>query len=77
MQNSIELIYTINVEGNRLGGTLFHPDGNSIVSINGDVLLITDLGNKQRQRFAAAKKGLFAVMTTTSRRWPSRTTANC
>jgi hypothetical protein len=58
MQNSIELVYTINMEGNRLGGTLFHPDGNNMVSINGDVLLITDLGSKPRQRWAPLKQDI-------------------
>lgn len=50
MQNSLEPIYTINVEGKKTAGIQFHPNGNDMLSLSGEVVLVTSLANKNKQR---------------------------
>jgi hypothetical protein len=62
MQKSLELVCTVNVEGQRLGATIFHPEGNEFLSLNGHDVLITSLANKNKQRYRIRQSDIFVVM---------------
>lgn len=62
MQKSLELVCTVNVEGQRPGATILHPAGDDFLSLNGHDVLITSLSDKNKQRFAANNIDIYEVM---------------
>lgn len=52
MQKGLELVSLVAVEGKKPGMTLFHPSGEEMVTVSGQIIIITSMANKNNQRYS-------------------------
>lgn len=51
MQRGLELVTLVAVEGKKPGMTLFHPSGHDMITVSGQIIIITNMANKNSQRY--------------------------